>query len=151
MVWRRLGIAAAVMGGVLVLGTLWIPPRDVCPEAECPFAAPPGVRGVASSESRLQVTWKDVPKAFAYRIQLSPRATFTGRGVISTTKHEPAKPAPLIFKSLHSGQPYFLRVSVIDRQLAQQSPWSTPVAYATKGSMPPRPPISRPRSGRRTS
>lgn len=135
MVWRRLGIAAAVMGGVLVLGTLWIPPRDVCPKAECPFAAPPGVRGVASSESRLQVTWKDVPKAFAYRIQLSPRATFTGRGVISTTKHEPAKPAPLIFKSLHPGQPYFLRVSVIDRQLAQQSPWSTPVAYATKGSM----------------
>jgi endonuclease/exonuclease/phosphatase family metal-dependent hydrolase len=123
------------MGGALVIGTLTIPPREVCPKAECRFAAPVGLRGVASSASRLQVTWTDIPAAFAYRIQLAPRATFTGRGVISTTKQEPTKPGPLIFKNLRPGEPYFLRVSVVDRQLMQQSPWSTPVAYATKGSM----------------
>lgn len=135
MVWRRIGVAAAVMAGILVLGTLWIPTRDLCPEAECPFPAPTGLRGVASSESRLQVTWNDLPKAFAYRIQVSPRATFTGPGVVSATKQEPHLPRPLIFTNLDPGRPYFLRISVIDRQLAQQSEWSTPVAYATKGSM----------------
>src|SRR5689334_959862 len=135
MVWGRLGIAVAVMGAVLVAGTLTIQAPEVCPKAECPFDPPSGVRGVASSSSRLQVTWTDVPNAFSYRVQLAPRATFTGGGVITTIKQEPTGPTPLIFKNLRSGQPYFLRVSVIDRQLSQQSRWSTPVAYATKGSM----------------
>jgi endonuclease/exonuclease/phosphatase family metal-dependent hydrolase len=135
MVGRRIGIACVVMGALLLLGTVAIPTPDACPKAECRFAPPTGVRGVASTASRLQVTWADVPKAFAYRVQLAPKATFTGEGLVTTTKQEPRGPRPLIFTGLRAGRPYFLRVSVIDRDLRQQSRWSTPVAYATKGSM----------------
>lgn len=134
---RRLDIVVPVVGclALLLLGVFAVVTKKACPESECPFEAPQGVRGVASSSSRLQVTWADIPKAFAYRVELSPTAAFSDNGLVSTTKQEPTKPAPLIFSRLRAGRPYFVRVSVIDRDLRQQSPWSAPVAYATKGSM----------------
>lgn len=112
-----------------------IPVERECPEGTCPFAAPAEVRGVASTATRLQIAWNDVPKAPAYRIQIAPQNNFLGEDVITLTKRDPAKPEPLIIPNLTPRTTYHVRVSVIDRALRQQSDWSAPARYFTKGPM----------------
>lgn len=131
----RHGIVAALLGFVMSLGLHSIPVQRECPDGTCPLVAPSGVRGIASTATGMQVTWNDVPKAFAYRIQVSPQNNFVGDGVITLTKQEPATPKPLVIPQLDPRTTYHVRVSVIDRQSRQQSRWSAPVAYATKGPM----------------
>lgn len=121
---------------MLALGLYSIPPpeRD-CPQGTCAFAAPTAVRGVASASHWLQVTWNRVPKAFAYRIQVAPENNFLGDEVISFVRRDPNRPKLLAIPMLDPGRTYHIRVSVIDRALNQQSTWSAPATYATKGPM----------------
>ena len=112
-----------------------IPVERDCPDDLCPFMAPTGVRGIVSTATDMQITWNDVPKASAYRIQVAPQNNFVGDHVISLTKHEPATQEPLVIPDLDPSTTYHVRVSVIDRALEQQSEWSVPAVYATKGPM----------------
>lgn len=131
----RHGIVAALLGFVMSLGMHSIPVQRDCPDGTCPFVAPTGVRGIVSTATRLQIAWNDVPKAFAYRVQVAPRNNFVGEDVISVIKQEPATPKPLVIPNLDARTRYHVRVSVVDRALKQQSDWSTPATYVTKGPM----------------
>jgi len=137
VILRGHGIAAALIGLALVIAAFVVRPSEPepCPEGDCVFSAPTGVRGVISTATRLQVTWRDVPKAFAYRIQVAPENNFVGDDVISVTKQEPTGPKPLVLPNLDPSTTYHVRVSVIDRALKQQSDWSAPATYVTKGPM----------------
>jgi endonuclease/exonuclease/phosphatase family metal-dependent hydrolase len=131
----RHGIAAALIGCVLSLGVHSIPPERDCPQGTCAFAAPTAVRGVASASNWLQLTWDRVPKAFAYRVQVAPENNFLGDEVITVVQQDPDRPELLAIPRLNPGRTYHIRVSVIDRASNQQSEWSAPTTYATKGPM----------------
>lgn len=138
MTRHRRGWVAALLGLFLSLGLhplLTEKEEQGCPEGDCPFSAPRDVRGVISTATRLQIVWKDVPKAFAYRIQVAPQNNFLSDNVVSVTKQEPTTPKPLIIPNLDPSTTYLVRVSVIDRALKQQSDWSMPATYVTKGPM----------------
>jgi endonuclease/exonuclease/phosphatase family metal-dependent hydrolase len=132
---RRHGIVAALLGFAMSLGLHAVTQQKDCPEGTCPVAAPTGVRGVVSTATAMQISWDDVPKAFAYRIQVAPQNNFLGDHVITVTKREPTTPKPLVIPKLDAGTTYHIRVSVVDRALTQQSRWSAPADYATKGPM----------------
>lgn len=124
-----------LIGFFLSLGAHLISPPEECPTGDCPYAAPDGLRWVAASTSELRITWDEVPKAFAYRVQLSPSEDFAGENVTSTTTQRPSSSGPVLFKGLRPGTAYHARVSVVDKQLRQQSEWAAPTTYATKGAM----------------
>jgi endonuclease/exonuclease/phosphatase family metal-dependent hydrolase len=132
---RRHGIVAALLGFVMSLGLHSIPVERECPDGTCLFAAPTGVHGIASTATTVEISWNDVPKAFAYRVQVAPENNFVGNDVVSLTTQPPATPKPLVVPNLDPGTNYHVRVSVIDRALNQQSQWSAPATHATKGAM----------------
>ena len=131
----RHGIVAALLGVVMSAGLHSMPVQRDCPEGRCPFVAPTSVRGVASTANRLQIAWQKVPNAFSYRIQVAPQNNFLGGEVMTFLKQDPALPKPFIIPNLEPRTTYHVRVSVIDRRLEQQSEWSAPAVYATKGPM----------------
>ena len=117
------------------LGLHSIPVERECPDGTCLYAAPTGVRGIASTATTVTISWEDVPKAFAYRVQVAPENNFVGDDVVSLTTQPPMAPKPLDIPDLDPGTTYHVRVSVIDRALNQQSEWSAPATHATKGPM----------------
>ena len=131
----RHGIVAALLGCVLSFGLHSIPDERPCPQGSCDFSAPTAVRGVESSPHWLQISWKKVPKAFSYRVQVARENNFLGDEVMTVVKQDPERPKPLVIPKLDPGTTYHVRVSVIDRTLHQQSEWSAPATYATKGPM----------------
>ena len=131
----RHGIVAALLGCVLSFGLHSIPDDRPCPQGSCAFSAPTAVRGVASAPNWLQISWKKVPKAFSYRVQVARENNFLDDEVITVLKKDPERPKPLVIPRLDPGTTYHVRVSVIDRTLDQQSEWSAPATYATKGPM----------------
>jgi endonuclease/exonuclease/phosphatase family metal-dependent hydrolase len=126
---------AALLGVFLSLGVHLIPSPAECPKGDCAFAAPAGLRWVSASTNELSVTWDDVPQAFAYRVQLATKRDFSGENVMSTTTQRPSSVGPVVFKGLTPGTSYHARVSVVDKELHQQSDWAAPATYATKGAM----------------
>ena len=131
----RQGIVAALLGCLLSFGLHLIPDDRPCPQGECDLAAPTGVRAVWSTTDRLRVSWNTVPKAFSYRIQVAPANNFLGDEVITLIRRDPARPKPLVVSNLDPRTTYHVRVSAIDRAFAQQSEWSAPATYVTKGPM----------------
>jgi endonuclease/exonuclease/phosphatase family metal-dependent hydrolase len=131
----RHGIVAALLGCLLSFGVHSIPQERPCPQGDCAFPAPTGVRGIASATSWLKITWTKVPKASSYRIQVAPENNFLGEEVITLHREDPAHPKLLVIPNLERGRTYHVRVSVIDRASNQQSEWSAPATYATKGLM----------------
>ena len=132
----RHGIVAALLGCALSFGLHSIPQQDLpCPQGTCTFAAPTDVRGVASAASSLQISWKKVPKAFSYRVQVAPANNFIGDEVFTVLRRDPSRPQPLVISNLDPGTIYHVRVSVVDRALKQQSEWSAPGTHPTKGPM----------------
>jgi endonuclease/exonuclease/phosphatase family metal-dependent hydrolase len=131
----RHGVVAALLGFVMSLGLQAIPAQQECPDDTCPLVAPSGVHGIVSNATAMQISWDDVPKAYAYRIQVAPQNNFVGDRVITFAKREPATPKPFVIPNLDAGTTYHVRVSAIDRAQQQQSEWSAPAVYATKGPM----------------
>ncbi|MFL6090497.1 MAG: endonuclease/exonuclease/phosphatase family protein [Aeromicrobium sp.] len=135
MILRRRGLAALLLGVLLFLGIYFRPAPQHCPEAACPFAAPSAFQWVESTETGLKVWWKGSPKAFAYRVELSPNPYFAGLDVVSDTIQPPTAVAPVAFTGLTPGTAYHLRVTVLGKDLRQASTWSVPTTAATKGAM----------------
>jgi endonuclease/exonuclease/phosphatase family metal-dependent hydrolase len=124
-----------LLGFFLSLGLHLIPVPPACPKGDCPVAAPTGLRWVSSGTTELGVTWNDAPQAFAYRVQLSTDPAFSGDDVVSTTTQKPSPSAPVVFQGLRPGTSYHARVSVVDKELRQESKWAPAATYATKGAM----------------
>ncbi len=123
------------MGCVLSFGLNSIPEDRPCPQGTCAYSAPTDVRGVSSGANSLRIWWKKVPKAFSYRVQVAPANNFIGDEVFTALRRDPVHPEPLVISNLDPGTAYHIRVSVIDRASKQQSEWSAPATYATKGPM----------------
>ncbi len=135
MKFGRHGVVAALLGCVLSFGLHSVPEDRPCPQGACAFSAPTAVRGVASAANSLQISWKKVPKAFAYRVQVVPANNFISDEVFTALRRDPARPKPLVISNLDPGTTYHVRVSVIDRASHQQSEWSAPATSPTKGPM----------------
>ncbi|HJR89790.1 MAG TPA: endonuclease/exonuclease/phosphatase family protein [Aeromicrobium sp.] len=135
MKFGRHGIVAALLGCVLSLALHSIPDERACPQGPCAFSAPTAVRGVASAPNWLQVSWNRVPKASSYRVQVAPANNFVGDEVITVLTPDPERPKPLVIPNLDPGTTYHVRVSVVGRSSDQQSEWSAPATYMTKGPM----------------
>ena len=136
MKFGRHGIVAALLGCVLSFVVLRSIPDDrPCPQGPCAVSAPTSVQGVASGANWLQLSWKKVPKAFAYRVQVAPANNFLGDEVTTLVRRDPARPELLAVSDLDPGTTYHVRVSAIDRASKQLSEWSAPATYPTKGPM----------------
>ena len=136
MKFGRHGIVAALLGCVLSFAVLRSIPDDrPCPQGPCEVSAPTSVQGVASGANWLQISWKKVPKAFAYRVQVAPANNFLGDEITTLVRRDPSRPKLLAVSDLDPGTTYHVRVSAIDRASKQLSEWSAPATYPTKGAM----------------
>jgi endonuclease/exonuclease/phosphatase family metal-dependent hydrolase len=124
-----------VLGLLVSLGILAMPARAECPEAACPFRAPTGFQWAPSTDTELHIWWQEVPRARAYRVQLSPNPYFMGPDVVEATMRRATASEPAVFKALAPARTYYLRATVVNREGEQRSDWSVPTASATKGAM----------------